>query len=856
MAYDHARVTGHTATGNSQALIANRLSYLLDFRGPSLVVDTACSSSLVAVHLAIMNLMRGECDVAIAGGVSLQCSADITQALQAANMLSPSGVSRTFASGADGFVRGEGCGAVLLKRLSDAQRDGDRIFCVLKGSAVNQDGRSNGLTAPNGPAQRDVIRQSLRRASLQPDQIDYIEAHGTGTELGDPIEVGAITEVFAPRKSPLLLGSVKTNIGHLEGAAGIAGLIKTCLSLYYQTLPQHLHFDQPSPHIDWQPLIQVAAQSVPWTRLADHVRRAGVSSFGFGGTNAHVIVEEAPVEAPKDSTPHHHHKIHWLKVAGKTPIALRNLALRYADAIEHGTLRGVDLYELAVSANVGRSDWNHRAVVRYQNAAELIAGLREIAVHHNDSVVQQVDGDDEMSKLMSSYLQGATIDWLAVMGTNRRTLSLPTYPFERQRCWYRSGDESSATSTDQTASQTAPRGQTLLGSRLDLAGESIVFETDISGFVELADHRVGQTSVFPAAGYLELASAVAQSLSLENSTRLCVSDLRLQRPLAWSLGQPMRVQVLVDTVASEDYTAKVLSRQSSGWQLHATCRFISSPVVAPKPSPSLSPSRIQSAILDSKTISPSEHYDRCAQVGLCYSGVFRCLTSLDVSPLGAEGAVSLPLESDSLGYEIHPALLDGCFQGIAGLMSDQQELWLPVSIGRYEVLSSSLDSSQPLRFNITESASPTSTTRQFDLTITTVDQVPVARILQLVVQRVANPNPVSQAAVVTPAITAACDCCGVTEDPLLIRLRHRLSTIIECDESELDVDTPLENLGFDSMMAIEMLDALEKDFGVKIPTDQFWSGLTLGGLLQRVHDQDASAADTSEEAVQWVEGTL
>ncbi|HBJ36746.1 MAG TPA: hypothetical protein DDZ51_18720, partial [Planctomycetaceae bacterium] len=384
------------STGNAHGAAAGRLSYWLKWQGPSIAIDTACSSSLVAVHMAMQSLRSQECDIALAMGVNVILAPDLSISLSQAGMLSPSGISRTFASGADGFVRGEGCGAVLLKRLSDAQRDGDRIFCVLKGSAVNQDGRSNGLTAPNGPAQRDVIRQSLRRAAIQPDQIDYIEAHGTGTELGDPIEVGAINEVFTPRKSPLLLGSVKTNIGHLEGAAGIAGLIKTCLAMHHQVLPKHLHFEQPSPHIDWQPMVQVATEAMPWTRRVDHVRRAGVSSFGFGGTNAHVIVEETPLDAPNDSTPHHHKNL-WLKVSAKTPDSLRNLATRYADAIEHGPLGGAELYELSVAANVGRSDWTHRAVVRYETADELIAGLREIAKRPNDGSAYQVDGDDALS---------------------------------------------------------------------------------------------------------------------------------------------------------------------------------------------------------------------------------------------------------------------------------------------------------------------------------------------------------------------------------------------------------------------------------------------------------------------------
>lgn len=575
-----------------------------------------------------------------------------------------------------------------------------------------------------------------------------------------------------------------------------------------------------------------------------------------------MIVEEAPLDESIHTTPLPKHQTHWLKVTGKTPIALRNLAGRYAAAIEQGVLRGADLSELAISANVGRSDWNHRAVVSYRTVAELIAGLREIEAHQTDLPAHHVDGDEEISKLMSSYLQGAAIDWPAVMGTRRRTLSLPTYPFERQRCWYRSGDESSAS----VVSPASSRGQSLLGSRLDLASDAIVFETDISGFVELADHRVGETSVFPAAGYLELASAAAKSLSAGSADRMCVSDLRLLRPLAWSAGQPMRVQVVVDAVTPGEYEAKVLSRQSSGWQLQATCKFTSQPAVASTSSP------IESAKLEDKTISPNEHYDRCDNVGLRYSGVFRCLTSLSVSSSGADGEVVIPAEIDQSAYEFHPALLDGCFQGIAGLMSDPRELWLPVSIGRYEILSASLTSGEPLRFSIVESASPTSTTRQFDLTITTADQTLLARISQLMVKRVAKHNleplipngieaTVDAQSVKTcshAADSTACtgNCTAFVADPMLIRLRQRLSAIIECDETELDIDTPLENLGFDSMMAIEMLDTLEKDFGVKIPTDQFWSGLTLGGLLERVRNQPSNSSDTGVDAIQWVEGTL
>ena len=290
------RANIYRATGNSLAVIANRVSFVFDFRGPSWAVDTACSSSLVAVHQACGSLRRGECEMALAGGVSLIVFPDTTASLNQAGMLSPTGRCQAFAAEADGFVRGEGCGVVLLKRLSDAQAAGDTILCLLRGSAVNQDGRMNGLTAPNALAQQAVIRQALADAQLTPQDIDYVEAHGTGTALGDPIEMGALGAVFAPARDPqrpLLVGSVKTNIGHLEGAAGIAGLIKVGLALAQQTLPPHLHFQHPSPHIDWSLPLQVPVQRTPWIPSA-RPRRAGVSSFGFGGTNAHVVLEEAP----------------------------------------------------------------------------------------------------------------------------------------------------------------------------------------------------------------------------------------------------------------------------------------------------------------------------------------------------------------------------------------------------------------------------------------------------------------------------------------------------------------------------------------------------------------------------------
>lgn len=369
-------MNGYTATGNSLAVAANRVSYTFDLRGPSLTIDTACSASLVAVHQACASLRLNQCELALAGGVNLILSSDATSSLDQAGMLSPTGACRAFSAAADGFVRSEGCGVVLLKPLSRAVSDGDRIYAVLRGSAINQDGRSNGLTAPNGSSQQAVIRKALAAAKLIPEEIDYVEAHGTGTELGDPIEMHSLGAVFAEgdtRRTPLRVGSVKTNIGHLEAAAGIAGLIKVCLALHHERLPSNLHFDQPSPHIDWTIPVEVPVEPQEWP-ASNRPRVAGVSSFGFGGTNAHVIVGEAPDQAPnarRDPAP----AATLLTLSARSLGALQQRANDVA-AIDPQ----IPLNDVCYSANSGRKHFDQRLAVRAESMQEIIEKLASFGV--------------------------------------------------------------------------------------------------------------------------------------------------------------------------------------------------------------------------------------------------------------------------------------------------------------------------------------------------------------------------------------------------------------------------------------------------------------------------------------------
>ncbi|MGH3971697.1 MAG: type I polyketide synthase, partial [Mycobacterium sp.] len=282
--------------GNAANFAAGRLSYFFGVHGPAVVMDTACSSSLVTIHLACQSLRRRETDQAVAAGVNLILSPENNIACSRWGMLAPDGQCKTFDAAANGYVRSEGCGAVVLKRLSDALRDGDSVWAVVRGSAVNQDGPSSGQTVPNGPAQQAVLRQALAASRLQPSDIDYIEAHGTGTALGDPIELDALSQIFGERNGsvPLVLGSVKTNLGHLESAAGIAGFIKTVLSLDYGYIPPHLNFTELTPNASaGASRFTIAAKGMPWPSV-ERPRRAGVSSFGVSGTNAHIVVEQAP----------------------------------------------------------------------------------------------------------------------------------------------------------------------------------------------------------------------------------------------------------------------------------------------------------------------------------------------------------------------------------------------------------------------------------------------------------------------------------------------------------------------------------------------------------------------------------
>jgi 3-oxoacyl-(acyl-carrier-protein) synthase/SAM-dependent methyltransferase len=395
---DREDIDAYTAFGLALSIAAGRISYFLDAKGPSLVVDTACSSALASIHLACKSLVLGESSLALAGASNLMLTPDATICFTHARMLARDGQCKTFDAGADGYVRADGCAIIVLKRLRDAVADNDRVYAVIRGSAVNHDGRSAGLTAPNGPAQTAVIREALRDAKLEPADVDYVEAHGTGTPLGDPIELQALAAAYGEGRDPdrkLLVGSIKTNIGHLEAAAGLAGLVKVVLALRQEVLPAHRNFTAPNPRVEWNGLpICVVSKPLAWQRGA-RPRRAGVSSFGFSGTNVHVLLEEAPLPPVTEAAQPCGHECLFALSARSEP-ALRALAARYAAWLDEST---ATIDDICRSAALSRAHMRHRLTVVVRDRAQLADALRKWSAGGIEGPVRYAFADQPIAQL-------------------------------------------------------------------------------------------------------------------------------------------------------------------------------------------------------------------------------------------------------------------------------------------------------------------------------------------------------------------------------------------------------------------------------------------------------------------------
>jgi acyl transferase domain-containing protein/acyl carrier protein len=671
----------YDGTGNLFCFAPGRVAYLLGLQGPNLALDTACSSSLVALHQACLSLRAGDCNLALAGGVHLVVTPEVTLFLSQARVLSPEGRCRTFDAAANGFARGEGCGMVVLKRLSDAIAGNDPILAVIRGSAVNHDGASSGLTVPNEQAQLDLVRQALTNARVEPGQVSLVEAHGTGTVLGDPIEVNALAAALCTDRSPdnpLLLGSVKTNLGHLEAAAGIAGVIKVILALHHQEIPPHLHCRQPNPNISWSQLpIEVPVACRPWPR-GETARIAGVSSFGFSGTNAHVVLEEAPVLETAglqvDSRPC------LLPLSAKSAPALMELAERFEQCLSaHDDAK---LGDICATTSLGRAHMKHRLALvtgsvseARQQLAAYGRGATATGLFHGTAAPGRDTGptDPELSmqELARAYADGAVIDWRELYPGSFQRITLPTYPFQRERYWLTTAGDRRQTMLSQTAM--AGEAHPLLGCRLLAAfldDNEVVFEARIStGTPRFLDHhRVFGSAVLPAAAFFEIGLAAGAELLGTGPISLRTVDIQQ------ALILPQQGEVLIQTTTTRDtadsYRFRIDSLNQSTnqqrWTLHAT-GWLTGGQEAPRPTGEPhGPTR---------EIDVGAHYQAMAARSIDFGASFQSLAQVRLAGNQVISRVSLPaaVQAEAGVYSLHPVLLDGCFQAAVAAFPNEMD---------------------------------------------------------------------------------------------------------------------------------------------------------------------------------------
>ncbi|MEU5397680.1 SDR family NAD(P)-dependent oxidoreductase [Streptomyces sp. NPDC005963] len=653
-----------TGAHSSYWSIANRVSYLLDLSGPSYAVDSACSSSLTALHLACESLRRGECDTAIAGGVNVIIHPAHFVALCSLTMLSPHGLCKVFDAEADGFVPGEGVGAVLLKPLGRAIEDGDDIWAVVKGSAVNAGGRTSGYTVPNPNAQAAVMRQALDRAGVEPGTIGYVEAHGTGTALGDPIEIAGLRQVFDqvdPATGRVAVGSVKANVGHLEAAAGIAGLTKVLLQLRHGAIVPCAHLNEVNPRIDLGARLDLPRELRRW-EAGPTLRRAGVSSFGAGGANAHVVIEE--YRSPLAQQPSPVGEDHLFVLSARSPQLLTQYASDVATALAEPLPPGTGLRELAHTSQRGRPAFRERLAVLCGSVPELVTRLtgaargddapgvwRDTAGPGRATSVPTQAG--EWAEAARQWVGGANVDWAARWPSPPRVAAFPGHPQQRRRTWWQ---PAAALPTPAPAASTSHEPVAVTVRAL---GEAV------------RQHHVGGRRILPGAAVPELVHTALASALPDPSGPLRFTDLTWLRPLDLDASDEARVvpgehgpgRSIPFTLTS---TSGVVHAQGAVESLRSADLSTATAPTPEQVGPPVAP-----AVVYARLTAGGVHHGSGLQVlQALWAGPGECLADLAASPAS--------------GHRIDPTVLDGALQALAVL--DDTTGYLPTSLA--ELISS------------------------------------------------------------------------------------------------------------------------------------------------------------------------
>ncbi|MFI8356846.1 SDR family NAD(P)-dependent oxidoreductase [Streptomyces cyaneofuscatus] len=648
-------VEGYTFMGTHPAVLSSRLSYHLNLKGASLAVDTSCSSSLMAVHLACEAVREGRSEMALAGGVAALATPELHILASKAGMLSPRGRCRPFDEGADGFVPGEGVGALLLKRLDHALRDGDHIHGVIAGTGANQDGRTSGITAPSAPSQRGLLTSVYERFGIDPDGIGYVECHGTGTRLGDPIEIEALTEAFrasTSRRGFCAVGSVKSNLGHTLTASGVAGLFKALLSLKHRKLAPTVHFQAPNKHIPFdESPFYVSTELRDWPAESGMPRQAAVSSFGFSGTNVHTVVREAPGALPRPTE--EIGRLRLCPVSAKTRKALDERLADLSGWLERQG-RDHEWRDIAHTLGTGRSHFPVRAAFVARGADDLRA---QIEAWLQQPGSRPAGHTGELERLADEFVTGGSISWEEINGDDGgRRISLPTYPFAQESYWVPVAQPLSLPGTLPDARRTGPAKHVTV----QTDGQNTYAYPLTPDQPLVRDHVVDGKPLLPAAGHLSLVHRAV--LSMLGDVPVTVSRAVWLRP--FFVTEQLTARVSLSTTESGGYAFEVCGPDTSG-SVQTFSRGEIRTGAGAEDRTDLDAVRARCTA----SIPTADHYARFDRMGVHYGPHFR--TVVDIRSGIREGLVALAREDS--GTELPAGVMDGAVQAVAAIQPEGEE---------------------------------------------------------------------------------------------------------------------------------------------------------------------------------------
>ncbi|MBO0344280.1 amino acid adenylation domain-containing protein [Roseibium sp. CAU 1637] len=836
---------GYVATGSVASVGPNRISYFLDLHGPSEPVETACSSSLVALHRAIQAIEAGDCDMALVGGVNTILTPDAHINFAKAGMLSPDGRCKTFSDKANGYVRGEGAGMLFLRRRSDAVKDGDPILANVLATAINHGGHANSLTAPNTQAQADLLIAAYKKAGIDPRTIGYIEVHGTGTALGDPVEINALKSALANLPETTIefagqgigLGSVKTNIGHLELAAGVAGIIKVLMQLQHKQLAPSLHCEKINPYIDlngtpfrivrnaqtWEPVRDSRGSIVPL--------RAGVSSFGFGGVNAHAVLEEHQPNSGDTPASTKMPSVGPLlyPLSARDATRLRDVAGNLVAFLEDAAAGSIDPEDLAFTLQVGRAPLNERLAIVAGSVEEFAERLRTFLVQGSGTgsasgiwqgrVAPGREGqkDNETSASLADlarrWVIGGQVAWGKLTAGPHKRLRLPTYPFARDV--YRVGPGLA----EKTASE-----------RPSDASANNCFQTvlDADAFY-LRDHRIHGERILPGAMSLALACEAGLEKTSKANPVLRFSNLTWRTPVELDAGK-MRVQIPLMQIAEEAWSLSLMSGDEAQTE-HMRCELRTEEPASEQP---------QILLDDLQQDCQTEHdpdwlYASYSVLGIEYGPAFRAIRQVTSGVQGVLAKLQLPQAAvrENHSYGLHPSLMDAAFHAALVLFSEDDEsvLALPYGIENIVVFGETVETMWAhLRARPSGSG-----LRKLDIDLADETGKVLVRIEGFSLRLLKQQGPASDR---SRSITSA----PKTPDKAAVE-RYFVTLVAretEIEASVISLAAPLEDYGIDSILITRMTDELERDFGT-LPKTLFFEHQTLGSLIDHFSAHHADA---------------